>query len=136
MAEPSEGLWYPQIGAGRKSRGTYLDLGQELLVGLFFNPWVLGSLAWEVLGKFVEVGLLEQGLFFRVRRHRSVILGCTEWPKIHAISPIGATRVVLLHASVDDRVTGCEARSSCSSLSRLPDGKRLHLLPETEKSGC
>ena len=41
---------------------TYLDLRQELLVGLFFNPWVLRRLARELLGELVEVGLFEQGL--------------------------------------------------------------------------
>lgn len=47
---------------GKRGEVTYLDLGQVLLVRLFFNPWVLGHLAGELFGKSVKVGLVEQAL--------------------------------------------------------------------------
>ena len=52
---------------------TYLDLGQVLLVGLFFNPWILGSLAWEIFGELVQVVLVQKRLI-GVGVHGRVVL--------------------------------------------------------------
>ena len=86
---------YAAGAAGPDTRkGTYLDAGEELLVGLLLDPRVLGGLGGEVLCELLHVGLVEEGFVHRIERSRAVLLGGPQG------SVVGVRRGVLVHTCV------------------------------------
>ena len=94
---------------------------------MLLNPGIFGCLAWEFLGKSVEVGLLEEGLVF-LHLDRRVVLGSAQRTKVDGVASLrhATSGVVLVEAGVDTEVTS----GACSTgLGGFPYSKRFHLLP-------